>query len=185
MKNQPSIHEYIITISSCFINTNIPFCIAGGIAVSLWGHVRATEDLDVIALIDETHEIKLISALENHFKVIHHKDKMLQSSLTPVKRYVIILNSFHFVLDILVATNDFLKRCIQNRKLFSVKGINIPVINLEDLIVLTCASGRYQDIADVQALLAGSFPIDRDYSIKQLDALQVTLAPDIQKIILQ
>jgi len=51
--------------------------------------------------------------------------------------------------------------------------------------VLTCASGRYQDIADVQALLAGSFPIDRDYSIKQLDALQVTLATDIQKIILQ
>lgn len=135
MKNQTSIHEYIITISSCFINTNIPFCIAGGIAVSLWGHVRATEDLDVIALIDETH--------------------------------------------------DFLKRCIQNSKLFSVKGINIPVINLEDLIVFTCASGRYQDIADVQALLAGSFPVDRDYIIKQLEALQVTLAPDIQKIILQ
>ncbi|MDH7552093.1 MAG: hypothetical protein QHH74_00400 [Spirochaetota bacterium] len=98
MKNQTSIHEYIIAISSCLINTNIPFCIAGGIAVSLWGHVRATEDLDIIALIDETHEIQLISVLQNHCNVIPHNKEMLQSTLTPVKIYGIISNSFHFVL---------------------------------------------------------------------------------------
>jgi len=81
----------------------------GCIAVSLWGHVRATEDLDVIALIDETH--------------------------------------------------DFLKRCIQNSKRFSMKGVKIPVINLYYLIVIKCAAERDQDIADVQALLAGFFPL--------------------------
>lgn len=184
MHHQTQIHDIILTVCQCLTTSNIPFCIAGGIAVSLWGHVRATEDIDIIALLDD-NEKKIINELQKYFKVIPHKEEILHQSLTPVKRYVIINNSFHFVIDILLATNDFLQHCIQNSKLFSMSGINIPVINLEDLIVIKCASGRYQDIADVQALLAGVLPVDRDYIIQQLDTLQVTIAPDIKKFILQ
>jgi len=185
MKDQTSIPEIVIAISSCLIKSNISFCIAGGIAVSLWGHVRATEDIDIIALLDETNETKFISALQNHFKILPHKEKMLQSTFTPIKRYVIVHNSFHFVIDILLATNDILKHCIQNSKLFSIKDIKIPVINLEDLIVIKCVAGRYQDIADIQALVRGSIPVNKDYIVKQLELLHIPMPEAVTPFILQ
>lgn len=44
-----------------------------------------------------------------------------------------------------------------------MSGITIPVISLEDLIVMICAAGRHQDIADVVAILKGFFPVHNDY----------------------
>ncbi len=39
-----------------------------------------------------------------------------------------------------------------NRKTFSIEGQQIPVISLEDLIANKRASGRTQDLADVEKL---------------------------------
>ncbi len=185
MHHHTQINNIIITVCQCLTISNIPFCIAGGIAVSLWGHVRATEDIDIIALIDDNSEKKIVNTLQEHFTVIPHKEEMMQQSLTPVKRYVIIDNFFHFVVDILLATNDFLQHCIQNSKLFSMYGITIPVISLEDLIVIKCAAGRHQDIADVVALLSGSFSVNNDYIIKKLEIMHISLPEEVKHIILQ
>lgn len=183
--HQNLIYEIIVSITNCFIKAKIPFCVAGGIAVSLWGHIRATEDIDIIALIDADNENQIITALQNHFKIIPHKDTMLQSTLTPIKRYVIIANSSHFVVDVLLATNDFLKHCIQNSKIFTLSGINIPVICIEDLIVMKCASGRHQDIADIQSLLAASLPVDKSYINSQIRKLNIAIPEGVKDLILQ
>jgi len=179
------IHEIIVSVTNCFIEAKIPFCVAGGIAVSLWGHIRATEDIDIIALIDADNENQIITAFHNHFKIIPHKDTMLQSTLTPIKRYVIIANSSHFVIDVLFATNDFLKHCIQNSKIFTLSGISIPVISIEDLIVMKCASGRHQDIADIQSLLAASLPVDKSYINSQVRKLNIAIPEGVKDLILQ
>ena len=74
---QTSINEIIISITNSFIKAKIPFCVAGGIAVSLWGHIRATEDIDIIALIDSDNENQIITPIfivkyyyEKHFNNI-------------------------------------------------------------------------------------------------------------------
>lgn len=182
---QSSINEIIVSITNCFIKAHVPFCVAGGIAVSLWGHIRATEDIDIIALIDVNNENQIIAALQEHFKIIPHKDTMLQSTHTPIKRYVIIDNSFHFVLDILLAVNDFLKQCIQNSKILSLSDISIPVICIEDLIVMKCAAGRHQDIADIQSLFSTSLPIDKSYIKTQIKKLNISIPEGIKALIWQ
>ena len=125
------IHEIIVSVTNCFIEAKIPFCVAGGIAVSLWGHIRATED------------------------------------------------------DGLLATNDFLKQCIQNSKIFTLSGISIPVICIEDLIVMKCASGRHQDIADIQSLLAASLPVDKSYINSQIQKLNIAIPEEVKALIWQ
>lgn len=183
MENQIHINNVIITICNSLINNNIRFCAAGGIAVSVWGHIRATEDFDIIALIDDNDEKKIIEALQEHFNVIPHKEKILQKSLTPMKRYILISNASHFILDILLAHNDFLQQCINNSKKFTLSGTVIPVISIEDLIVIKCNAGRYQDIADIQALVTGSIPINRGYIISQLEKLHIPVPVDIMNLI--
>jgi predicted nucleotidyltransferase len=74
---------------------------------------------------------------------------------------------------------------MQNSKLFSIKDIKIPGINLEDLIVIKCAAGRYQDIADIQALVRGSIPVNKDYIVKQLELLHISVPEAVTPFILQ
>jgi predicted nucleotidyltransferase len=47
---------------------------------------------------------------------------------------------------------DF-ERAYVNRKTVSVEGLQVPVISLEDLIANKRATGRTQDLADVEKLL--------------------------------
>ncbi len=56
-------HAYMTSFSlcQCVTTSHIPFCIADGIAVSIRGHVRATEFLDIIALIDDTNDVYKIA----------------------------------------------------------------------------------------------------------------------------
>jgi predicted nucleotidyltransferase len=54
----------------------------------------------------------------------------------------------------IITTIDGIKfeRAYANRKLFSIEGLQIPVISLEDLIANKRASGRKQDLAEVEKL---------------------------------
>ena len=50
---------------------------------------------------------------------------------------------------------------------------------------MICAAGRHQDIADVVALLNGSFPVNNDYIIKKLEMMNISLPEEITRIIVQ
>jgi hypothetical protein len=50
---------------------------------------------------------------------------------------------------------DF-ERAYANRQTIAVKGMAVPVISLDDLIVNKRATGRAQDLADVEKLLSVS-----------------------------
>lgn len=44
------------------------------------------------------------------------------------------------------------ERAYANKEVISVEGLQLPVISLEDLIANKRASGRMQDLADVEKL---------------------------------
>lgn len=56
-------------------------------------------------------------------------------------------------IDIITAIDGItFDQAYANRKIFAIEGLQIPVISLEDLIANKRASGRTQDLADVEKL---------------------------------
>ena len=57
------------------LSTNeIPYCLVGGLAVSMLAAPRATEDIDLMVLLSDKQKAKIASLLENKFEIIQNKE---------------------------------------------------------------------------------------------------------------
>ncbi len=59
-----------------------------------------------------------------------------------------------FGVDILRVESSFEQELLTRTELHTINGIDVPVIGVEDLIVLKLSVGRTQDDADAEALIA-------------------------------
>jgi len=89
------------------------------------------------------------------------------------------------VLDIIIANTKFLKQAIAQCTHITLLDTTIPVILLDDLIIITLAAGRTHDILDVEALLATNLPMNREYIQSHLAKLHIASDQKIMNIILQ
>jgi len=139
-----------------FLNRNkVKYLLLGGWAVGIYGYPRATGDMDVLVAVDDKNLNCLLSALHDfgapsinieHFKEIGNVFRMGRS---PIKIEVIT-----------EASGIDINECYTRRKIVHIDGIDISLISREDLIINKKASGRSQDIADVDKLE----DIDRKYN---------------------
>lgn len=136
-----------------FADAGVDFVIVGGHAVAFHGHPRATKDMDVLVRADPTNAARVYRALARFgapleaFEVgvtdFATYDGVLQIGLPP--RRIDILNRASGVdFDDAIASDDA----------FDLDGRRIRVIGLQALLKNKRASGRPQDLADVDALEA-------------------------------
>ncbi len=144
---------------------NMEFCLAGGWAVSMMGIARTTIDIDMLMVLDETAKKQVISILENSFHLIQsHENEMEFKRLTIWRNIVSLKNKNEpFMIDLIKADTDYLKRVITRRIEIDYEGVVIPVIAIEDLIILKLSSFRKQDQADIENLVRSGTPIDWQY----------------------
>ncbi len=147
MQLDPDFKEFI----ECCIADEVEFLIVGGYAVAAYGHPRYTKDLDVWVLIDGTNADRLVNALERFgfgslgltATDFSEPDTVVQLGYPPKR------------IDILMSIDgvDFAD-CSSRRMEIDVEGMTSPVpfIGLDDLRRNKRASGRAQDLADVEAL---------------------------------
>jgi predicted nucleotidyltransferase len=127
----------------------VDFAVVGGVAVSLNGFVRATDDVDI--LIDETasNVSKLLTCLTNwgegFARELKPEDFVAQEGSIRVTE--------EFDLDIFTRMLGHSFAEFQPRlKKLEIGGVNIPYLAPEDLILLKGASWREKDQIDVAAL---------------------------------
>jgi predicted nucleotidyltransferase len=130
------------------LNKNgVKYLLLGGWAVGIYGHPRATGDMDVLIAIDEANLDKLLKALyefgapavkKGHFK---EKGNVFRMGRSPIK--IDVIND---------ASGIDIEDSYSRRKVVHVDGIDISLISREDLIKNKRASGRTKDIADVENL---------------------------------
>jgi hypothetical protein len=144
---------------------NLQFCLAGGWAVSMMGITRTTLDIDILIVLDENIKRKVVSILENSFKLVQTHDKEMEFKNIIIWRNIISLKGKKevFVLDLLKADSDYLKSVIERSLEVEYEGTIIPVISIEDLIIIKLASFRKQDQIDIENLLRSQTPIDLKY----------------------
>lgn len=155
--------------------SGLPFRLAGGWAVSMMGIARTTIDIDILMVLDETVKERVVSILEKSFRLIQSHDNDMEMKSVTIWRNVVTLNgnSDLFMIDILKADNDYLKNVVSRGLEIDYDGVAIPVVAIEDLIILKLLSFRKQDQVDIENLIQGETPIDWDYLEKHIETFQL------------
>ena len=131
-----------------FLNSNkVKYLLLGGWAVGIYGHPRATKDIDLIVGIDDENLDRLVMALREFgappidFANFKEKGNVFRMGRPPVQ--IDIINE---------ASGIRFDESYQKRKVINVQGVEISLISKDDLIKNKTISGRAQDIADVEKL---------------------------------
>mgnify|MGYP001330410090 FL=1 len=69
----------------------------------------------------------------------------------------------HGVADLLIAGTNYQHQALQHAVEETIDNEPIKVLTVEDVIVHKLIAGRYQDLADIEAILATNFDLDQEY----------------------
>jgi predicted nucleotidyltransferase len=130
---------------------NAEFLLVGGWAVILYGHVRATDDMDIFVRPSTTNSERIFAALDAfgaplraHAVAPGHFAKegdAYRFGIAPLKVEVLTKISG-------VSFDD----ALQGSKTFELDGYQIPYIGKAALIANKKSAGRHKDLADIEEL---------------------------------
>lgn len=156
----------------------LPMAVMGGVALSAWKYVRATQDVDLLlSLGAESMDVALETLGRAGFRGKRHPPvtvvgpaRFLQLIYEPSGSYC------DLELDILLAESEFEREVIARRLPFRMEGMDRDafVIRCEDLILFKLAAGRIRDLLDVTELLkANRSDLDLSWLGKWIPRLKV------------
>ena len=131
----------------CLNSNNVKYLLVGGWAVGIYGHPRATKDIDF-----------LVSADKNNLKNLQKAFLDFQTPPIDIKAFqtegnVIRIGSSPTQIDVInKASGININDCFPRKNVIIIDNIEIMVISREDLINNKMASGRYIDLADAEKL---------------------------------
>jgi predicted nucleotidyltransferase len=132
------------------LNDNqVRYLVTGGYAVAFHGHPRYTKDIDIWIDRSRNNANKITAALQQfgfaslelNVEDFLEPDQVVQLGHPPNR------------IDLLTSlTGVSFDTCYDNRIVVNVEGLEINFINLENLRANKRATGRYQDLADLENL---------------------------------
>lgn len=127
----------------------VKYLVVGGYAVAFHGHPRYTKDLDVWVWLEEQNAEKIIDVLKDFgFASLQfnredflNPDNVIQLGQPPNR------------IDLLTGLSgvDF-KECYGKKNVITVNNLEVNIIDLDSLRRNKKASGRFQDLADLENL---------------------------------
>jgi len=127
----------------------VEYLVVGGYAVALYGYPRATGDMDIWIAISKDNARKTVEAL----KEFGFNTPRLKEELFFEKEKNIRMGNPPLRIEILTSIDGVeFTECYGNKKTVTIDDIGINFISLEDLKKNKKASGRYQDLADLENL---------------------------------
>jgi predicted nucleotidyltransferase len=129
------------------------YCVIGALAVTAWGQVRSTRDIDLLVLSEEPGRTQLIDSLKAH----GFSPDVEWIERNPLAKDI-VLRLFHrsypsLPLDLLFAIDAHGQSTLARRQCLSVLGISLWVCGPEDLIILKLKAGRPHDFEDALGIV--------------------------------
>jgi len=143
MQLHPHFREFLQSLNE----NRVKYLVVGGYAVGFHGYPRSTADLDIWVKPDAENAVSLVAAMRSlGFEVadppaLERPDRMLGIGVPPV--CIEIMTSVSGV------TFD---DCYGQRDTLDLEGLEVPVIDRENLRKNKLATGRHKDLADVENL---------------------------------
>jgi len=122
------------------------YAVIGGIALSQWGVVRYTQDLDFKVLVPNTEYPSTRAAIRKEFPIparTHIKNNPL----------IVAVEIEGIIVDFLLALPGYEELIVDRAVQRDLDGLSAWVCSAEDLIIQKVVAGRGKDWLDVEALL--------------------------------
>lgn len=132
-----------------FSTHGVEFLVIGAHALAAHGHVRATKDLDVWVRPSRENAARVLEALRAFGAPL--SDVSLGDFEKPGITFQIGVDPVR--IDVITEVNGVTFDDAWRRRLaVTIDGLAVPVLSREDLIANKRATGRLQDLADIEAL---------------------------------
>jgi predicted nucleotidyltransferase len=133
----------------CLLEENVRFLLVGAYALAAHGFPRATKDIDFFVWATPENAANLMRALTRFGAPLHDISAADFSS----EGVIFQIGNSPRRIDIITNISGVkFEQAYANKQAISIEGVEIPVISLDDLITNKRASGRTQDLADVEKL---------------------------------
>lgn len=140
--------------------------VTGGSAVSFWGRVRTTADIDIVIEIPLSRVSGLVAALRDEAYI---DEEDVKEAILTKRMFNVIYNSTAFKVDFAVMdeTNPYAKEGFSRRKKLEFAGKPLWVISPEDLVLsklrwMKAAGGsecQFQDCRSIMELNKGGLDV--------------------------
>ena len=130
---------------------NLRYALIGGLAASMRGRIRATEDLDLILLSNLDEALSLVESLGDRgfSPLLEDYETVARSALL----IPIIDRASGIQLDLAIGLSGFEQEVVERADPMILEGQEIFVATPEDLVVLKILAGRPQDLQDVKGIV--------------------------------
>jgi hypothetical protein len=162
--------------------TELRFALIGGLAVSTWGQVRATQDIDVLAdsAPSPVHTFairKNLAALWETQGCVVEWHSGLADDPIPLLLRLTLPPPNAMTVDVLWAWRPWHREALRRATVVRVARASIPVLHPEDLILMKLQAGGPQDMLDVENILAANPPaLDRQRLLQMASTLRLKIA---------
>jgi hypothetical protein len=160
----------------CLRELEIPAALMGGLAVSAWDYIRATEDVDLIVGTSDPDGL-LRSLQERGYRpkrvpvlVTFDNERVLQLVYDRPGSYL------DLPVDLFIADSEYHRQALARRVPFRLPsdGLELSLLACEDLILMKLLANRILDRRDVVGLIeANRDDLDFHYLKRWLEALRV------------
>ena len=155
-------------------------CLVGGLAATLRGRMRNTEDVDLVIATDVDEAIRFLQALpKDQFRPFFPEaEKVARTACILALEHV----DTQITLDLAIGMSGFEQQIVSRSESLPLAGTKINVATAEDLILMKVLAGRPQDEQDIAGIIATrGDTIDWDYCEAIASQLQEAVAEDIVK----
>ena len=140
--------------------------VAGGLAVSYWGHPRSTQDIDLAVIVSDGQSFE--SGLRQANLRPAKGGRIVDLGFVRVSQWTVTLEHEYIdcEIDFLISNSSYHQEAIDRAITCDFPGVTKPVrvLSCEDLLLFKAASGRLIDLADIKTLVAlHERTLDYDY----------------------
>jgi hypothetical protein len=132
--------------------TEMPSMVIGGVAASVLGQPRLTQDVDALAILPEGEWANAISTAARYriFPRIENPLDFARRSRVLLMRH----EESGIDIDIIFGGLLFERTAIDNSKVHEIGGLRVRLPRVEDLLVMKAVARRPKDLQDIEGLLA-------------------------------
>jgi hypothetical protein len=164
MAAEPILVRAFSDLITDFNRRGVAYALAGGWAYSALVEPRATTDIDLLILLDPPSREQIQALVSSLFDstVIHPSPMVFQG--ISIWRIVGIRSGQEVVIDFLLTDSAYLHNALGRRRSVAFGALQVPMLSLEDLIILKMVAGRLQDRADLEKIRARQADLRIDWT---------------------
>jgi hypothetical protein len=133
-------------------DTKVPSMIIGGVAASVLGRPRLTQDVDALAILPEADWANAVSTAARHG--IHPR---IENPVDFARRSRVLLMRHAesgIDIDVTFGRLSFEQTAIDNSEIHDIGGLRVRLPRVEDLLIMKAVARRPKDLQDIEGLLA-------------------------------